>query len=282
MNNTEDALDYMLTGAERRLRGLRKNGGDILALQALTYMFSGNPVAMLAHQGLAQESLSCAESVRNWCLDVFKRYGGTGPEVMDRVLGPERVPLQAAHQALTRFSAFVERAAEVMRQAPVPAAPAGVSAQDNERRHELIKKASEQALTPEEHTELLALRDKFRSQIAGPQFAAGPRLELTPEEIEQQVDHAMAQPGALPAWPEGTTRERARELYIAATQRALTDDELAEIGLSKDDDAEVTGESVDALPPEAEAKGAELMAKFGIAPAVAPDVNAQDDNEMPF
>ncbi len=278
VHNTEEAIGYMLTGTQRRLRGLRKSGGDILALQALTYMFAGNPVALFAHQELAQESLACAESVRLWCLEVFRKYGGTGPEVMDRVIGPERNPLMAAHQALLRFTAFVQKAGEVMRDAPVPPVPEGHDAGEHARRIELIKKASETELTGEEHVELLALRDKFRTQmVAGGDAPAvpAPRPEEDDEAIEKAVDMAMDEPGALPPLPVGTTRERARELYLAAVKRALTPEERVEIGIGDEQSA--------APAPESAERGQELMAKFGIKHdavivpvAIREDMNAVD------
>lgn len=233
IRNTEDAIGHMLMGVRTNLRQLRKRGGDILALQSLTYMFAGNPVALFAHKQLAEEALSTAESVRMWCMNVFKKYGGTGPEVIDRVLGPERNPLLAAHQALVRFGAFVEKAGEVMRDAPAPAAPAGFAEDKQARRIALIKAASERELTPEEHQELLVLRAEFRAAIGGlVNEAAGPRPS-DDEIAAHAVDSAMAS-GDLPPRPETTSPERARELYLAAVKRDLTPEERAEIGLSSE------------------------------------------------
>lgn len=232
INDTTAAIEFLLSATSANVAELRRRGGDILTLQALNYLFSGNPVALFAHRQLAEEALSCAESVRGWAKRIFARHGGTGPEVIDRVIGPERQSLLAADQALTRFHAFLEVASEAMRKLEPP-----TTADDDARRFELIKLASERELTAEEHDELMRLRAKLREQIASAPVRPATPAELQTAAAENEevaahaIDVAMAS-GELPPLPEGTSQERARELYFEAMRRALTPEEKVELGIA--------------------------------------------------
>lgn len=237
INNTQDALQFMTDGLRERIKELRDRGDDLLALQAIVYLFSGNPVVLFIDTRLAELSLATAEGVRTWCMALFREHGGTGPEVIDRIIGPRRQQAMAANQALIRFHGFVETARKAIENAPTPPPAPGVDDARHERRIELIKlkAGGERELTPEEETELAELRAEYREILAGAGHVQMPSMSTTPtepsdEEILEMIARAM-ESGKLPPLPLTTTAERARELYLAAHKRNLTREEAIELGI---------------------------------------------------
>lgn len=290
IDNTQAAIEFMVDGLTERLVELRKRGDDLLALQSLVYMFSGNPVVMFTDSRLAELVLSTAESVRLWCLGVFRQYGGDGPEVMDRVIGPERTQLMAADQALRRFHGFVEKAREAVEKAQAPTPPAGYDEARHARRIALIKiKAEgERVLTPEEEAELAELRAEYREALAGaghvqmPSMSASPR-EPTDAEILEMIAKAM-ESGKLPPLPLTTTAERARELYLAAHKRNLTREEAIELGIDVGPDTAGTVAGVEDANGHDQGRDGEVRAQVhadGERDATSLEACAQAPDEAP-
>lgn len=209
VKSTATAIDFVLEETAKSIKALRQDAGNILALQAVVFLFKSNPASLFVNRSLGQQAIDCANTVRDWCLKIFKEHGG-GPEVADRIIGPDRNAVMAANQALLAFREIRDEADRIM------------SGDDgSDRRQELIKKAEAGTLTEAEQLELTAMREQFRAMMSGKR-----QIQDT---VVAVIDQGIAE-GKL-TWPETTSRERARELFIAATTRPLTPEEEAEIGL---------------------------------------------------
>lgn len=224
-HDTQGSISFMLDGMHKLVKSMREKNDNILVLQAVNWMFSGNPVAMFAHPALYNEVLSLAETVRLWLVDVFKQHGGEGPEAIERILEPGlRSAAKAAVQATMRFKEGMDEAARRMEVAEARA------------REEAAEAA---AVTPD----LEALGES----VAG-------KLGITAPKVVRENDPAAMVDAALELgklkWPETTTRERARELFIKAFSGPLTHDEHLEIGLEPP-----PTEKKDAAGPEGDREG---------------------------
>jgi hypothetical protein len=170
LGKTERGLTMIMEDMKRSLHKLRTNDGDLVALQALTFIFSGNPVIIFSYEPLMMTCTSIAESVRSKAVAKFAAFGGKGPEVIPRMLGDDKVWCQAADQALGRFNDFIAEAARVQEEAQREEAAQAAGAQavvvPSSRMQELIALSENRELTPDEQVELDEFRKGLRASIA--------------------------------------------------------------------------------------------------------------------
>lgn len=101
--NTESAITFVLTDVRKSLVRLRLEGNDILALQAITYLFAGNPISLWGDENLIKLCCQIADNVRKNAMMMFEKFGGEGPSAINRMLGTDRIQALACVQALERF-----------------------------------------------------------------------------------------------------------------------------------------------------------------------------------
>ena len=172
MTKTERGLNTILEDMWKSLHRVRQNDGDLVALQCVTFMFSGNPAIIFSHDNLLKICCNIANAVRDKAIVKFKAYGSDGPEAMSRMLGDDKTWCEAANQALLRFQQFIDETArlrDAIAQEEAARAAAGSAPGTivpSPRMAELVALSQERELTPEESAELDEYRKGLRGTIA--------------------------------------------------------------------------------------------------------------------
>lgn len=108
--NTEMAINDLVAHVVAGVRDIRAKGSDIFALQALNFILSNNPQMALASEDLQREIKTLVTSIHGRLRRIFRDAGGQGPEVIDRLIGPEKAMAIAGTQALSRIMLTMDRA----------------------------------------------------------------------------------------------------------------------------------------------------------------------------
>lgn len=138
-SKTQSGITRVLSDLRVSLAGVAARDGDLVAVQCATFLFAGNPVAMISDAELLTRIAKSADAVRDRAMTVIGAHGGQA----ERVIGDERTWLAAAEQALVRLQGLVDAGRDM------------VTRLNDEHMAELRAKTD---LTPEENAQLAALR----------------------------------------------------------------------------------------------------------------------------